>query len=75
MLPPLIPLSLSEKGLSVVSGMKQDCGRMQLRMNAITINWFGAYFDIFGGLREEIQHNVLLISELHLNCLATNIFL
>ena len=66
-LPPLIPLSLSEKGLSVVSGMKQDCGRMQLRMNAITKNWFGAYFDIFGGLREEIQHTyiVLLIWELH----------
>ena len=76
LLPPLIPLSLSEKGLSVASGVKQDCGRMHLRMNAITINWFGAYFDIFGGLREEIQHIlciVLLILELH--CLPMNIFL
>ena len=52
-LPPLIPQSLSEKGLSVASVVKQDCGRMHLRMNAITINWFGAFHDIFGGLREE----------------------
>ena len=35
----------------MASGVKQDCGRMHLRMNAITINWFGAYFDIFGGLK------------------------
>ena len=56
LLPPLIPLSLSEKGLSVASGVKQGSGRMHLRMNAITSNWFGAYFDIFGGLRKEIQY-------------------
>ena len=39
LLPPLIPLSLSEKGLSVVSGVKQDCGRMHLRMNELL--WTG----------------------------------